>query len=179
MSGVRILPVELPETGLLDGLAEELGRYLDLPVAVEPLPFNLDAAYDPRRRQHLSTRILEQLREAFPAPAGKLVALTGHDLFIPILTYVFGEARLNGPYGVVSVARLRNEFHGGVPDPAALRQRTLKELVHELGHTFGLRHCADASCVMFSSHNLDDTDAKDFRFCRACRDTYLESRASQ
>ena len=38
------------------------------------------------------------------------------------------------------------------PREDLLRERLVKEAAHELGHTFGLRHCADWRCVMASSH---------------------------
>ena len=157
-------------------LQEALGGYLHLPVSVQPVRQPLDFAFDSRRGQYHSTRIIEKILESAPADGGKRLALVDRDLFIPILTFVFGEAQLGGAGAVVSSARLRNEFHGRPPDLIALRERLLKELVHELGHTFGLRHCAAADCVMFSSHDLEDTDAKEHRFCSACLDRFLAAR---
>jgi archaemetzincin len=86
-----------------------------------------------------------------------------------VLTFVFGEAQLDGNCAVVSTARLKEEFYGLPGRQELLRERLLKEAVHELGHTFGLRHCADWRCVMTSSHAVERLDVKGAEFCRACR----------
>jgi archaemetzincin len=54
-------------------------------------------------------------------------------------------------------------------DAFIFRERAVKEAVHELGHTFGLGHCPDSSCVMHFSNCLDDTDRKGKEYCPECR----------
>jgi archaemetzincin len=44
-----------------------------------------------------------------------------------------------------------------------------------LGHTFGLRHCADWRCVMASSHAVERLDTKEATFCDACRKPVLRN----
>ncbi len=123
-------------------------------------------AWDPRRRQHSSTRILRWLTKAGPQ-GGKVLGVTDVDLFIPILTFVFGEAQLGGAAAVVSTARL--------VDPAALidrrvvHERLAKEAVHELGHTFGLVHCGTPGCAMSRSPSLREVDVKGGELCQWCR----------
>ncbi|MBI2425771.1 MAG: hypothetical protein HYV27_23300 [Candidatus Hydrogenedentes bacterium] len=98
-----------------------------------------------------------------------LLAITGHDLFIPILTYVFGEAHLNGPAAIVSTHRLTPEFYGLPADAELLEERACTEAVHELGHTAGLLHCSDYSCAMHASHAPEEIDLKEADFCTACK----------
>jgi len=90
-------------------------------------------------------------------------------LFVPVLTFVFGEAQLAGNCAVVSLHRLREEVYGMPPNPALLAERLFKEAVHELGHTYGLRHCDDWRCVMTSSHSVEWLDVKTAELCPACR----------
>ena len=92
-----------------------------------------------------------------------------------MLTFVFGEAQLDGNCAVVSTARLHEEFYGLPPRADLLRERLVKEAAHELGHTFGLRHCADWRCVMTSSHAVERLDVKDAEFCAACRKPVLQN----
>ncbi|MBP1636930.1 MAG: peptidase predicted, zinc-dependent [Acidobacteria bacterium] len=132
-------------------------------------------SFDPRRQQHSSTRILKWLLEARPRQSGKIVGLTDADLFIPILTFVYGEAQLGGRAAVVSTARLASD-NGFRPDRPLMRERTLKETVHEIGHTFGLIHCGEPTCVMSRSVNLAQVDAKDPALCADCRRRYAELR---
>jgi archaemetzincin len=123
-------------------------------------------AFDARRQQHSSTRILQWLVERRPDEAHKVLALTDVDLFIPILTFVFGEAQLNGRAAVVSTARLGEP---GLPDPRVVLERLAKESVHEIGHCFGLVHCDVPGCVMGRSSNARDVDRKRGEFCTTCR----------
>jgi archaemetzincin len=94
--------------------------------------------------------------------------VTTLDLFIPILTFVFGEAQLRGPCALVSLHRLREEFYGLPGNDALLRARLVKESVHELGHTLGLRHCRDWQCVMASTHDVQRLDLKSQAYCPSC-----------
>ena len=48
-----------------------------------------------------------------------------------------------------------------------IEDRIFKEAIHELGHTFGLRHCYNL-CVMRSSNSLKETDEKSSKFCNSC-----------
>ncbi len=132
-------------------------------------------SFDPRRQQHSSTRILKWLLETKPAHAAKVVGITDADLFIPILTFVYGEAQLGGTAAVVSTARLLPD-NGFRPDPALLIARVTKECIHELGHTFGLLHCPAPTCVMARSVNLVQVDAKEAALCHDCQIRYAEIR---
>jgi archaemetzincin len=73
----------------------------------------------------------------------------------------------------VSLQRLDERFYGLPARQELLRERLVKEAVHELGHTFGLRHCDDWRCVMTSSHAVDRLDVKGIEFCRVCRGQVL------
>jgi archaemetzincin len=129
----------------------------------------LDAAFalDPRRNQFHSTAILSAMQPL--VNGSRILAVTGLDLFVPVLTFVFGEAQLTGNCAVVSLHRLREEVYGLPPNPPLLAERLRKEAIHELGHTFGLRHCDDWRCVMTSSHSVEWLDVKTADFCPACR----------
>lgn len=134
-------------------------------------------AFDARRGQHSSTRILRWLLGVRPPDATKVVAVTDADLFIPVLTFVFGEAQLGGAAAVVSTARLGPSSTSG-RDNQVLSARLAKECVHELGHTFGLIHCANRGCVMARAVSALDVDAKSNALCPDCRSRYREFRRS-
>jgi archaemetzincin len=125
--------------------------------------------WDPRRGQHASGGLLRWLGGLQPPPARRLLGLTDVDLFIPVLTFVFGEAQLGGTAAVVSTARLG-------PAGDLLAARLAKEAVHELGHTYGLVHCDVEGCVMLRSSALKDVDAKSDEPCRDCRSRLLDAR---
>jgi len=158
------LPVEL-----LDGLAAGLARVFQISCHVETSALDVSAAYDPGRRQYHSTFILRAMAAHAQDGEARLLGVTELDLYVPVLTFVFGEAQLSGTCGLVSVHRLREEHYGLPPNPEVLRARLLKEALHELGHTFGLRHCQDWRCALASTHAVERLDLKETRYCDACR----------
>jgi archaemetzincin len=141
-------------------LAAAFGR----PVFLWESPERPRHAYDEKRKQYRTTPILSWLGGAGPG-AGKVLAVTDADLFIPILTYVFGEAQLGGTAAVVSLKRLADPAGGR----ALLVERLAKEAVHEVGHAFGLVHCGHERCVMSRSPAVREVDAKGTDLCSECR----------
>lgn len=136
---------------------------------VRPLDVGqIDFAYDAGRKQYGSILVLEMLARGAPEDAHKLLAVTEHDLFIPVLTFVFGHAQLGGRVGVVSLARLRQEFYGLPANRDALLGRSVKEALHETGHMYGLVHCADRTCAMSLATNVRQIDMKRAAFCERC-----------
>ncbi len=137
------------------------------PVEISPLLQDISFALDPERRQHHSSLILEKLAVAAPSHTVKVLGITGEDLFIPILTYVYGEAQLGGKTCIISTHRLA-EGISPVHQKEIYYQRVAKEAIHEIGHTFNLRHCQNQSCIMHYCRNIKDVDSKSDRFCRYC-----------
>jgi archaemetzincin len=177
MKLVHLLPVGKLDVSLLQDLRVAIPR--SLPVACEILPSELDPnpSYHAERQQHHSSEILQRMQALVRPQDWRWLAIADVDLYIPILKYVFGEAQMGGPCAVVSIHRLRQEFYGLDRDDALLRQRLLKEAVHELGHTLDLRHCQDYSCVMASSHSVEWIDLRESTLCDSCR-SQVESNAS-
>jgi archaemetzincin len=137
------------------------------PLLAPPLPVP-QSAHDINRRQYLSTALLESLLPIGRASAARVLGVTEADLFIPILTFLFGQAQLGGRLALVSLARIRPEFYRFPPDQALTHLRLRKEIRHELGHTLGLVHCADTRCAMSLSNSIVQVDAKDDSLCGAC-----------
>lgn len=123
--------------------------------------------FDPARRQHSSREMLRWLLATRPAEAVRVLGVTDVDLFMPVLTFVFGEAQLDGVAAVVSTARLLDRTSA-----ARTISRTVKECIHELGHTFGLTHCSVPTCVMARSTNVQAVDGKRPHLCEDCRARY-------
>ena len=159
-----------PEVGEEDHrmVIDHLAGGFGLPVRRMALPA-LDFSHDPGRGQYRSTAILEMLLRLLPNDAEKLLAVTGRDLFVPVLTFVFGQAQLGGRAAVVSLARLRQEFYGLPPNREVLVERAAKEALHEAGHMFGLVHCTDRNCAMSLATNVRQIDAKQPALCAPCR----------
>ena len=168
MKRLQLISVGELDGVVLEGIAVELANHFALPVEVLPQTIDPHFALHGERRQYHSSKILEQLQTLVTPHTWRILGVASNDLYIPILTFVFGEAMMGGPASIVSYYRLRQEFYGLPPDGELLRQRLLKEAVHELGHTFGLKHCPNRQCVMSFSNMLADTDYKQQAFCAHC-----------
>ena len=124
-------------------------------------------AYDLERKQYFSSKLLASLKKS--ERDEKVVGITDVDLYVPRLNFVFGEADTVAGTAIISLCRLRPEYYGLAPDESLFLERAAKEIVHELGHTFGLGHCPNNKCVMHFSNSLADTDLKEAHFCNMCR----------
>lgn len=150
-------------------VATEVKREFSLPVKTKEGYLDLSEFYDRARRQYNGTMLLHKIDSGFASGSDKIVGLFNVDLFIPILTYIFGQAFLNGRTGIVSVFRFSNERYGIKTDDDILFNRFRKEVIHELGHMFGLIHCYDTTCVMRSGTYVEDIDQKSHNLCINCR----------
>ena len=155
----------------LKHLVENLGSYFNAKCVLAdralPIP---RSAYNEERDQYLSTQILYFLLVKAPKGFDRVLGVLDVDLYVPGLNFVFGEAEVTGKVAVISLERLRPEFYGRKPDEKLFLERTLKEAIHELGHTFGLRHCSNSRCIMYFSNSIIDTDRKGPDFCALCRE---------
>jgi archaemetzincin len=165
---IALIAVGRVERGHLESLAQGLAARLHAACWISPDGLDGEFAYNPVRGQYHSTEILKRLLQGPHAECWRILAVTDVDLYIPILTFVFGEAQLGNTGALVSTHRLRPEFYGMPEDPQLLQERLLKEALHELGHTLGLQHCPDYLCVMSASHSVERIDLKQADFCTAC-----------
>lgn len=150
-------------------LVNDLSRCVRFTFEYIHLKLDLKLFHSPERQQYHSTLILSQILKFLPPDAHRIVGITHVDLYIPILTFLFGEAQYNGVGALVSTYRLNNEFYGLPRDDDLLYMRTQKEIMHELGHTFGLVHCQNFKCVMHSSTYVEDIDMKMAILCKECQ----------
>jgi archaemetzincin len=167
---VEIVRIGAVPPATLRALREDLAGVLALPVWIAPDAVDPASAFDPSRGQYLVSALMEGLLKRFREANVFVMGVTDVDLFLPVFTHVFGSAQLGGPVGVTSQFRLLPEASGDPPDPAIVRRRLLKEVLHELGHTLGLVHCKTPWCVMNPSRLPEQIDLKDAAFCPPCSD---------
>lgn len=166
------------EQQLLDRIADNVSHEIRMPIKTKEGHIDLSDYYDPSRRQYNGNNLLKDVETIYSPDSLKTIGLFNVDLFIPILTYIFGQAYLNGNTGIVSAFRLNNERYGIVTDDKVIIDRLIKEVIHELGHTFGLIHCHTPTCVMRSSTYVEDLDLKNSSFCLTCQNELQKSKSS-
>ncbi|MBD3254936.1 MAG: archaemetzincin family Zn-dependent metalloprotease [Candidatus Lokiarchaeota archaeon] len=160
------------------------GSNISFEMPEETLPLK-DSDYNKERKQYDGSLILNRIaRQSKKNLYFRTIGVMDVDLFSKGLNFIFGIAtmprsRHSKYYGscIISVTRLREEYYGNAPNRKLFRTRTLKEAVHELGHTFGLQHCKNR-CIMRFSNHLGETDLKPVEFCSSCKkdlNSFLEN----
>jgi archaemetzincin len=165
---VRFLPVAAPLADL-PALVAAVSRRLAVPCRLIPEIPGLDLRELAGRNQLDADPFLASLSAHFDDPTRPVVAVTDRDLGLRIFTFVFGWAEVRGKAALVSLARLRPEFYGEPPDPALFGRRAVAEILHELGHVFGLEHCRDANCLMHFSNRIEAVDIRGIELCETCQ----------
>jgi archaemetzincin len=166
---IQLLPFGSLPSELLAELRIGLRREFLLPCELLPPEPDPRFAYNVTRQQYHSTAILAHMSNRGTSPSSLILGVISADLYIPILTFVFGEAQLQGSCALLSTHRLRQEFYGLPANPVLFHSRLLKEAIHELGHTLSLTHCENYQCVMSPSHAVEWIDLKSPAFCSPCR----------
>jgi archaemetzincin len=173
MRRLQVLAIGDIEGRTLEAMAVQLAHHFAMPCEVMPNAVDPEFAFHPERGQYHSSEILAEIQKYVGPNCWRVLGVTNADLYIPILTFVFGEAQMGGPAAVISTYRLRQEFYGLPKNTDLFYERMLKEAVHELGHTLRLSHCDDYNCAMASSHSVEWIDLKENAFCRDCANRVL------
>ncbi|MFH1119854.1 MAG: archaemetzincin family Zn-dependent metalloprotease [Bacteroidota bacterium] len=166
---ITLLSFGHPGKRFTDIISEAVINEFKCDVQIREAHIDLSEFYDANRRQYNGDRLLKVVDNLSIPGSDKIIGLFHVDLFIPILTFIYGQAQLGGRSAIASFYRLSNERYGMTPDEHVLQDRLIKEVIHELGHTFGLIHCTDPACVMRSSTYVEDIDQKEVHLCIKCR----------
>jgi archaemetzincin len=168
MQNVFLIPVSFSNSTLLKRIFFNLRELFPNKVFLSEVDLDIESAYSGERSQYFSTKLIADAIPKTAALDGKIILLVDFDLYVPVFTFVFGEAQLRGKISIVSSCRLHEEFYTGKTDDELFMKRTMKEILHELGHNFGLLHCKDWDCVMHSSAAIEQVDIKGDFYCSNC-----------
>ncbi len=172
MDRIGLMTLGLVPANLITWLVAQLGRHSLTVVYLGAMNLPADA-FCPDRRQYRGEGILTALRKSPLSRVDRTLGLVAADCYTEGLTFVFGQAEVGGRLGFVALERLQPSFYGATDDRRLFYDRTLKEVVHELGHTWGLSHCVAPLCVMYYSNTLQHTDHKGPGFCPRCTQLLL------
>jgi len=154
---------------ILEKTAESVIYEFRCSVSIRDGHMDLSEYFDAARRQYDGNALIKVVQSLSFPDSDKTLAFFNVDLFVPILTFIFGQAYLGGSAGIVSMYRLDNKRYGLLTDNQLLLERLIKETIHELGHMVGLIHCREPLCVMRSSTYVEDIDQKSRHLCHKCR----------
>ena len=165
---IGVVPIgDIPEIISKTVAAHMLG-YLGLNADILPPLEEPAYAHDEKRFQYNAMLILKALEQERFSDYAKVIGILDLDIFVPLFTHVFGEAKQGGRSALVSLYRLRKDPEGSTPPPALVLERAAKVALHEVGHLFNLVHCTDEKCLMHFSGVLSDLDRTPLYFCRYC-----------
>ena len=163
---LRIIPIGKIEQSILEDVVKAMKRTFKIPVEIGETFELPEESFNRFRNQYISDVILEDLEKKF---TDRVLAVTDVDIYTDKLNFIFGQAKMGGNVSIVSLFRLDPAFYKQPHDEKLLKERLIKECIHEFGHLLGLRHCREIGCVMNFSNNIREVDNKTDKFCHMCQ----------
>lgn len=119
-------------------------------------------AFNKDRKQFNTSAVMRRLNTVREIGIPWLLGITDVDLFVPDMSFVYGDADREGRVAVMSLNRLKAEGD-------AWKRRAYVEAVHLAGHLVGLAACEDARCAMFTATTITDAERRQLQLCTNCR----------
>lgn len=176
---VAIQPLGNCNPTLIDSIAQKSKRFYGVEVVVYPNQSILPKAYinikSPRYR---ADTIIDYLKQTKPDSVDYILAITNVDISTtkkdakgnikkPVHKYkdwgIFGLGYRPGPTCIISTYRMGSSID-------LKTERAQKVALHELGHNFGLPHCANKNCFMQDgAESIKTVDKVNFNLCNSCK----------
>lgn len=190
---INILVLNDISRSILRFLARGLTVRFDSEVKISRHMIIPSRLFNQQKGQYDARRLLGFLTEnmTIREVRGINLAVFDRDLFAGSLDFVFGLSSCFPRICVISLLRIHPHYGrdyfseqlqkrkaGRFPlavkrltgsEKKTYHERILKEAVHGIGHTFGLTHCRDRSCIMYPSEDIGLIDGKGTEFCDLCR----------
>jgi archaemetzincin len=170
---ITLIPINHVELEPLEKLRQPLEEMFLQPVEMGPELAVTDRSRDTPMAQYRADLILDRLPNSHNG--NRCLGVLNLDIYAFGLNFIFGEADGRTKKALISLFRLKPEYYRAAPDAAIFHTRTLVEAVHEIGHTYGLRHCPNSHCAMHFSSTVEDTDVKGYKLCWLCQQ-YINKR---
>ena len=177
---IGIQPIGYVNPAYINEIKKQIELSYSMKVVVNPsAPVPSSAFVNIKSPRYRAEKLLNFLDSVKADTITKLVGVVEKDISFtkrnsaglvkqPYNTYfdfgIFGLGRLPGNVCVLSTYRLKST------NRMQLNSRLRKISVHELGHTFGLKHCPTKKCVMNDANeSIKTIDNAGFEICDKCR----------
>ncbi len=133
------------------------------------MPLN---TYNALRKMHYADSILKYLHQIKQEEYNHIIGITDADIITTFYNgkqkVVFGLGYCPGTSNVISTNRLYIDS----PTQDKVKERFANVAIHELGHNFGLKHCADTTCLMHDTEGKLIYTEGNKVLCKNCN-TYI------
>ena len=160
---VEILSLNNPQTTLINYVINSLKRAFNTEVSLGSSLHLPSYLINTSRSQYRGSEVLTWVSESFSNRGKVIVGIVEGDAYVEGLNFIFGIASSALRTALVFTSRLR-----WMAGEELFRERVFKEIMHELGHVFGLSHCNNSECVMSFSNSVLDVDRKSWKYCINC-----------
>ncbi|MFO7928967.1 MAG: archaemetzincin family Zn-dependent metalloprotease [Candidatus Humimicrobiaceae bacterium] len=173
-SNINIIPVNEQNKKVLSYLKDSLRKIFKAQTKILQRVNIGTNFFNAERNQYNANKILNFLINDLSLSDSEdiFLGVFKKDLYAPPLNFIFGLATQYPKSCIISLCRLDPKFYQckeGNSNTELFYDRIKKEAVHEIGHTIGLDHCENPSCVMHFSNTLAETDQKEYKFCANCK----------
>jgi archaemetzincin len=167
---ITIAPIGRIDSALLNRIASEIQGKLNVIISIFPAAPMLDFAFYKPRQRYIADSLLVFLRKLNKDDTGKIIGITSKDISTrkdPHENWgILGLGSLRGEASVISTYRAGK----GKVNEKDFTRRMITLALHELGHTYGLDHCPENTCLTKDAQgkmNLDDGDS----YCEKCKNS--------
>lgn len=177
---IGIQPIGYVNPAYINEIKDQIELSYSMKVVVNPsVPIPSSAFVNIKSPRYRADKLLNFLDSVKADTITKLVGVLEKDISFtkrnsaglvkqPYNTYldfgIFGLGRIPGSVCVLSTYRLKST------NGKLLISRLRKISVHELGHTFGLKHCPTKKCVMNDANeSIKTIDNAGFDLCSNCK----------
>lgn len=166
---ILLVPIGKILVEILEEIAVALRKTYQFHVRIGRSEEPANDTYSDARRQYEAEKLLTMMSVRKRENLVAVIGVVDADMFAGEKSFVFGVNTFNRGIGVVSLARLREEFYKKNPKRELFLRRAVTEAIFQAGLAMGLQVCARKKCVLRAISSLWNLDEKGQLLCEACQ----------